>query len=214
VRAYETLVSAGVSDPDVSFNLATAHAPLGRFGRAILWFERTLRQRPGDEGAEQGLAQARNALGRRRADASGEALVEARGSVMESLVAPFAEDTLAWSLLALDALFFALVLARMRARGETVRLALGIAAPLAGLALGLAVLGLAVKTGSFSDGAAAIVVDDDVAVVEGPDPRAGTRGRAHEGERARIVDRDGDWAHVHLGGGREGWVDGDAVGEI
>ena len=53
---YERLVSAGVDDADVSFNLATAHAKARRYGQAIRWYERALWLAPGDDDAERGLA--------------------------------------------------------------------------------------------------------------------------------------------------------------
>ena len=42
---YERLVEAGVHDPDVYFNLATANARSGRYGRAVLFFERSRQHR-------------------------------------------------------------------------------------------------------------------------------------------------------------------------
>jgi len=215
LESYARLSEAGVEDADLSFNLATVHARLGNYGEAIRYFERTLRQRPGDDGAEQGLTAVRTALGRRLAEARGEALVQTRPPFGEALVRPFSQDLLAWLVLAFDVLLFGVLIVRRRLLGETGRLALGIAAPLLGVLLVLAAGGLAIKSGVLIDGHAAIVVARDATTMrEGPDPRASARGEAAEGEHARVVDQQGDWVLVRLYGGREGWLPADDVGVI
>jgi tetratricopeptide (TPR) repeat protein len=214
VAGYELLVESGVDDPDVSYNLATANARLGRWGHAIRWYEHALRLSPGDDDAERGLTIARAALGRQRADRDGEATVQMRPSFAQALVRPFSENTLAWLVLFTSFAFFGTLIARRFTRRETPRLALGIAIPLTGLLLALAAVGLVEKTGAFTDGERAIVLAEDAEVREGPDHRARTRTSALEGEAARIVDRHGDWVHVTLPGGREGWMDASDVGAI
>ena len=71
-EGYRLLVESGIDDPDVAFNLATSYAQLGQYGRAIRWYERTLRLAPGDDEAEHNLAEVRRALGQRQAEAQGE----------------------------------------------------------------------------------------------------------------------------------------------
>ncbi len=214
IRGYELLVESGIEDPDVAYNLGTAHARLGRWGHAIRWFETALRLRPGDEGTEQALAAARAALGRRQADAHGEAVVQTRPPFYEAVVRPFSENALAWTVLLLDLAFFGVLVARRLTRGETVRLALGIAIPLVGVLLVLGGLGLAVKAGAFREGDPGVVLVQDATVREGPDPRAQPRGRADEGEPARILDAHGDFYRVELPGGRAGWMEQAQVGRI
>ena len=214
IAGYELLVESGIDDPDVSYNLATANARLGRWGHAIRWYEHALRLSPGDDDAERGLTIARAAIGRQRADRDGEATVQMRPSFGEAIVRPFSEGALAWLLLLMNVAFFGTLIARRFARGETPRLALGIAIPLTGLLLALAAVGLVVKTGALADGERAVVLAEDAEVREGPDRRARTRTSAVEGETAWIVDRHGDWVHVALPGGREGWMEASDVGAI
>lgn len=213
IEGYELLVDSGIDDPDVAYDLATANARLGRWGHAIRWFEHALRLSPGDEDAERGLAAARSALARRQAEAHGES-VQMKPSFGETVVRPIAEDTLAWLVLFLNFAFFGVLVARRFLRGETPRLALGIAIPLVGALLSLAGVGLAIKAGTFQDGDPAIVLEQDATLREGPDPRARPRGRADEGEPARILHAHGEWVRVKLPGGREGWMRADQVGAI
>ncbi len=213
IAGYERLVAAGVDDPDVAYNLAVAHGRAGHYGQSIRWFERSLSLRPGDEEAENGLAEVRAALGRRQAARDGEALVETT-PFTEAMVRPFSLSAIGWTVLLLDVLFFALLLLFRRASTENRRLALGIAAPIVGVLLALASFGLLAKSGALRDGEPAIVVTEDAALREGPDRRAERRADGREGERASILDRDGEWVHVRLSGGRQGWMAESDVGAI
>ncbi len=206
VAQYQRLLDAGVRDPDVYFNLATAEARLSHLGKAVLYFERCLWLRAGDDGAEQELASARSALGHRRAEREGQATVQARPPLVEALVRPLPADLLAWTLLALDVLLFALLLARRRTRRETVRLGLAVTLPLLGLLLLTTAAGLAVKAGAFEQGRAAIVLRDGAELREGPDGAAQVRGTAHEGQSARLSRSEGDFVHAQLAGGERGWM--------
>lgn len=213
-EGYRLLLESGIDDPVISFNLATAYAQLGQYGRAIRWYEHTLRLDPGDDEAEENLAEVRRALGQRQAEARGEATVQTGPGFVASVVRPISEGTLAWVLLVFDFAFFGLLIARRYVHAESGRLALGIAIPLVGLVLLLSVGGLAVKSGALTEGEPAVVLVDGAKLHEGPDPRAQVRGNAGEGEPARIVDRSGDWVRVELSGGRSGWASVDEVGAI
>lgn len=213
-RGYEHLVELGVDDPDVYYDLGLAYAHLGQHGRAVAAFERALRARPGDEGALAGLEASRAVLGRRRAERHGEAVVDAGTTLGESLFASVSEDVLAMGVLALTALLFGLLTALAlvpRAR-ERLRLGVGVATPLVGIALTVAGFGLAARSGAFDPGEPAIVVLENAPVREGPSASATERHEALEGERAYVLGTEPGFAHVLLGGGREGWIaEGDLV---
>ena len=67
---------------DVEQNIAVCYGRSGQLPRAIFHFERALLLRPGDEGVEQGLAAAEDALARARAEEEGEAEVAERVRVV------------------------------------------------------------------------------------------------------------------------------------
>ncbi|AKF07192.1 tetratricopeptide repeat protein [Sandaracinus amylolyticus] len=207
---YEELVELGVRDADVFYNLGTAYAREGRHGRAIAAYERALRVRPSDSEASRALQHARDALASRRADREGEATMASDDGLAHAVFGRLSRDALAGAVLVLDALFFAVLAAFLFVRRETARLALGIGAPLLGIALGAASLGLAIRSGAFDEGAPAVVIEDRVALREGPHEDAQERGRAREGERAWIVGEDGAWLRVRAGA-HEGWVEGAKV---
>jgi len=213
IHTWERLREAGVRDPDLEFNLATAYGETGHLGRAVWHFETALALRPGDDDASAGLEAARTAIGRRLAQVEGEATVQTRPPMGEAVVAPFSERGLAWTAILLNALFFLVLAARRFARRESLRVGLAIAAPLVALLLVADLWGVGIKRGLFEQGQAGIVLDD-APLSEGPDPRAGARGDAREGERARILDTEGDFVRVRLGGDRHGWITHDHVGSL
>jgi tetratricopeptide (TPR) repeat protein len=214
VTEYTKLVGARVVDPDVYFNLATAYARQGELGRAILYFERAARVAPGDAEIANALQITRSALGKQRAETQGEAMVEAKPPLRDALVRPVAENTLAYLVLACQALLFALLIVRGFVRGEAARTGLALGAALTGLAVFAAGLLLLQKRGIFDEGRAAVVLDQGTELREGPDPRARTRAKAHEGSSARVLARDGSFVRVRVQDGSEGWTAASAIGVI
>lgn len=207
IERYERLVDAGVDDPDVEFNLATARARRGEYGHAILHFERALWLRPSDDGAAGGLLAAERAIGRVRAEAEGEATVTPDPPVAEALARPFSEGFLAWMLLVTTFAFFALLGAWRFVRQESWRLAIGIAAPLSGVMMLVWAGGLIVKTDALGEGARAVVLSEGAALRDAPDPRAAELGTAHDGARVRLLAEQDGYAHVRTATGREGWME-------
>jgi tetratricopeptide (TPR) repeat protein len=211
---YQRLVDAGVRDPDVYANLGLADAHAGHLGPAILSFERALRLRPGDGETEAALGIARAAVGKRRADKQGEALVETRPPLAEALVRPYREDTLAWLALVLDSLLFGLLIVRRRARTDSVRTGLAIAATIAGLGCAVGASALFIKRGGDREGEPAIVLREGAELREAPDPRASTRAHAHEGGSARVLARDGGFVRVRTAAGSQGWMASEDLGTV
>jgi hypothetical protein len=213
-KQYQLLIDSGVHDPDVYFNAGVTHARLGQLGRAALAFERSAWLDPGDEVTEQELTAVYAALGKRRAERAGEATMRTRPPLAEALVRPISADTLAVLVLLLDAIFFALLLWLPRAKQDSVKLGLTIAAPLCALLLLLLGAGLAIKTEWLRAGSAALVVRDEAELREGPDARAQVRTRAYEGQGARAEQRDGAFVSVVLDGGQRGWMKRSDLGTI
>ena len=207
---YERLVEAGVDDADVYYDLGLAHARRGAHGHAIAAFERSLRLAPRDPEALHALEASRGTLGRRRAEREGEAIVDSGPPTLDALFGWASEDLLAGSLLALEALLLLALLGLVVVRGERARIALGIVAPVAGLLMAGAAVGLVSRTGALDPGPAAIVVREGSPLREGPSTEARERHGAVEGERVYVTGRDGDFLRVEAGG-RVGWI---AAGDV
>lgn len=209
---YELLVEAGVRDPDVYFNLATAHAQSGDYPRAILSYERALTLRPGDDKAEENLAAAERALEEKRAEAEGEAMIKRSSSAGEAIYGRFPEDGLAYTLVAANMTLFGCLawmwIARRRAAWVYPLLAAS------SILFVFSAVGLGQKAGIFRDGPRVVALDDRVPLREGPYPQAQIRGRARGGDRGLALDRDRDFVKLRLVDGLEGWAPVSAVGLI
>lgn len=205
IELYGVLLEAGVRDPDVYFNLGVSYARAGQYGRAILHFERAARLRPSDRGAQEGAAMARAALVERDATPVSD-ILDAGSDGLGAVVRPISEPFLAIGLLAANAILFGSLLLRRVVRAEPLRLALGVSASLAIVVLTGMAAGLSAKRELFEEGRLGIVTSREASILEGPHPSAGSRGRAREGERARLFERDESYVRVELDGGRQGWM--------
>jgi tetratricopeptide (TPR) repeat protein len=214
IAEYDTLLESGVADPAVCYDLAIAHGSLGRYGQAIRYFERSLLLAPGDDAAERGLKLARDALGERQAKEQGEAIVAERPPLSSALFASFSQSTLAWVLLVSAWAFSLSLLALRYARGEALRLGLGIGVTLFVLGSLVSGFGLWAKADFGAAGQRAIVLRDHVPLRDGPDAAARFSRELSEGESLRVLSSDGRFARVLLGRGREGFVAAADIGEI
>jgi tetratricopeptide (TPR) repeat protein len=213
-EGYQRLVAAGVADPDVFYNLGLARARAGAYGRAIVAFEKTLQLRPGDDDALAARDAARDALAQAHAASEGEAVSVEEGSLLAALGSTLPEPVLAYLVLALNLLTFGALAGLVWTRRETLRIALGVTAPIAFMLFVLAGLGLLGRTDAFGRGTPAIVVDDHSVMREGPDPHAGEAGELREGDRVRILNHHETYYEIMCLDGSRGWVDEDAVGRL
>ncbi len=209
---YERLVSAGIADADVFYDLGLARARSGEYGEAMVALEKSLALRPRDEDAEEALAKLREALAQRRAEREGEATTSDDVGLLSALGGLFPEHVLAYLVLALNAVAFGALAGLLRSRSEPVRIALGVVAPVAFALLVLGGLALLGRTEALEEGRAAIVVDDRAGVREGPDPNATASGELREGDRVRVLARHGAYYEVVAPDGERGWVERATIG--
>jgi tetratricopeptide (TPR) repeat protein len=214
IAGYEQLREAGVDDPDLSYNLGTAHAKAGHYGQAIRHFEHALTLAPGDPAVRKHLEQARQALGHKLASKTGEATVATRPPLTEAMFSTFSADTLALSLLSATWLLTLCLFALGRTRTEALRLGLGICAAVSVAVAAIASFGLGVKSDWGAPGRRAIVIHDDVPLREGPDQAAASSLRLREGTQVRSLGRERDFVEIELSGDRRGYLPASDVGEI
>ena len=211
---YQRLVELGVVDPDVAYNLGTAEARRGRYGAAMQFYERTLWLRPGDSDAHAGLEAARTALGRRMAEQLGEGEVDTAPPLSEALFGGIGRTTLAVMTVIAETLFFLCALGLLFVRRESLRLALGVAAPLLAIIALVSGAGWVLRSGWLEEGEPAVVVEPTATLREGPDEHAQSRGTAREGQRAWLLDRERRWARVRIPDVGEGWIAMDDIGVV
>ncbi|NMC70237.1 MAG: SH3 domain-containing protein, partial [Myxococcales bacterium] len=213
--AYEKLLALGFESPNLLYNLAVAERRLGRPGRAIYALERLLRLEPGDDGARRFLDDLRTEVGKGRRRGEGTAGLFPRRGFLHAAAARLRERDIALVTLLASFLTFGLLWVRRFARGEALRLGLGIAAPVAAaLLLASALLLWAKVRLEPAAGEAVVLSPTGAALHEGPTSGSPETVRLPEGDVVRVLSRAGDWAEVEDEGGRRGWVAPGAVGEI
>ncbi len=214
IAGYEQLRTAGVDDPDVSYNLAIAHAKAGHLGHAIRNFEHALTLAPRDITIRKDLEKARQALGQKLATKTGEATIATRPPLTEAMFSAFTVDALALALLSAAWMLTLCLFALQRTRAEALRLGLGIFAALSVAVAALAGMGLGVKSDWGAAGRRAIVLNDDVALRDGPDESAASSVRLREGTEVRALGRERAFVEVELSSDRRGYLIASDVGEI
>jgi len=214
IAEYEALVAAGVSDPDVYFNLGLSHARADELGRAVLAFERCLRHRPSDSEARTALRGAQTLLARRQADRDGEATMNTDTSILEASYRWVSLELLSITALSCWNLFFLLLLIVPYVRRESGRLTVSVGAVISGLLAAVMLLGVSVKHDFFLDGSPAVYVADSAPLLQGPDRRTSSAGQIAEGDRCRFLREEGDYAEVQSSSGVTGWTLRDRVEPI
>jgi len=204
--AYEELISLGVRDPDVYYNLGTAYARLDRPGLAILNLERALRRAPGHQDARHNLAAARRALARERSRGGEDADLDPPRTFWMNLLGRATPASLSIPfLICWVGLFIVLALRRI-ARGEVVRLVLLVVAPVLTV-LVLALGGLLASKDYFDTRVqeAVVVAPDRASLREGPGGSFDVAVTLREGDTVRVIDEERAWIHVRDARGHEGW---------
>lgn len=214
ITGYRQLLDSGVEDAEVYFNLATAYARHGELGRAIQFYERVLRLRPGDDGARQALASVRAELARKLVTAHPEARVKERPALFEALASGISSNGATVSFLIAWLGTFGLLFARRFVHTEVARLVVGVAFVAA--ALGSVVTGGLLASKGWADHGAheAILVAEEVHAFTGPGQDFDEAWSAVEGTRVRVLAREGRWVLIRGPNERRGWVLRGQVGTI
>jgi hypothetical protein len=212
VAAYEQAVAAGLHDASIYYDLGNAYFRAGQLGRAILWYERALRIEPGFEDARYNLDVAREAVAARFG----------KDQVKGATAQPFWVTAVHWLplpllvvlVLALDLVFFGLLIARRFIPDGFLRTGLGVGgvfAFIAGAAVGVLLFGRVWYLGHVK---ASVVIPDEVVMRELPDAASRELPKLHAGHRVVLLRESQGWRRIRLANRVEGWVPRDAVEPI
>ncbi len=203
VEGLERILAIPVENADLHYNLGCAYFQLHRLGPAIFHFERALALDPGDEDARFNVDTA-------RAQVAAGVKDEIKGAEGDPwwlrVVGLFSGRTWAILFLALWwgtlGILFGLRFLRpgpLRAGLIAGNSLLALLAVLGALALGGRVYaGSRVRLG--------VVLPDQMAVREGPDPSTKVSFKLHAGLRVRLQAHANGWTRIRLANGLEGWV--------
>ena len=211
IREYQALVTAGIVNQDLYYNLGNAYFRTGELGKAIYNYERALRIDPGMEDAQFNMGVARKAVAERVVDRFKGAEADPWWVKLSTF---FSLSHLTVAFLVCDLVFFAcLVVLRFLATGFA-RTALAATTAFIGVALVGSLLLLRVHIYVLDEVYQGVVVADQVVMREGADAHAAEKGKLHPGVRVRLRGQEPGWLHIRLANGMEGWVPADSIGVL
>ena len=219
IDAYRQLILRGYASDKLYYNLANAYFKVGRYGKAILYYNRALRLAPGDADIRYNLDVANTftkdkiaAIEAEKTRVAMSAVVPEGSEFTDALEIPQA----AWSVVSLAALalLFALVLLYLLAGRLAWRKA-GFYGTLAMLLVFVASTSFAVtERRELLDSTEAVVMSSSVSVKSSPDKASTDLFVLHEGTKVRTVSELGDWREIVIADGKKGWVEARTIETI
>ncbi len=214
VDRYTKLEEIGVRDPNLSYNLATAHARLGQLGKAVQYYERSLKLDPGHTDSRYNLGVIREFLARRASEAGRDADLAPAVTPWRAMLDRFSPKSAALSFLVFHLALFLVLVGRRFVSKEMPRLSLGV---LAGVLTILTVTTLSVVIGKWHQAnyqkEAVVIAEGQLDVMEGPRSTV-KRFSLEEGSRINVLETQNTWTHVLDSEGRDGWAEVAKLGKI
>jgi len=210
-QRYERIVLRGLADERLYYNLGNTYFRQGQLGRAIWAYEKALRLAPKHAETKHNLDLARDTVKSRVRD---KVIGADQPDRWRRLVLRFSVSSAGFWFFCLWYLAFGLAVTTVLLRSGVLRASLiGLAVLLLLLSLGFAMVYW--DRVELEDGVHhAIVLDDVVAVREGPQAIAKKSFEIHAGLKVQIATRDDRWVKIRLANGLEGWVRTTSVGEL
>ena len=203
LQDWEEVRSAGLTSPELMYNLGNAYFKNDDLGHAVLWYERALKANPSDADAKYNLEYA-NALTQDRIDTVPEFFLETWGrNACHSL------PSNTWAVLSLVFLAITLALALLFLLGSTSgRRRLGFFA-------GIVAFLVTFVCWDFAGWQARDARDQSYAIVMKPVSSVGSSPSSesakdlfilHEGTKVKILDSVSGFSQIEIADGRQGWI--------
>jgi len=205
VEQWEGIVSDGVINPELFYNLGNACLKADRLGPAILWYERAARLRPNDPDLRFNLDYARSLTRDRPEEAT---IPLAR--ILFFWNYHLSRPTIAVTALAGNLIFWLLMIAwRLTRRRGFFRAALLVAVP-------TLVLILTAAVNLYDDGRRrqAVILPQAVSVRSGHQPTDTELFVLHAGAKVRVVKQQKNHYQIRYSADKIGWIEQQAVGLI
>ena len=212
IEKYERLLAEGNRHETLFYDLGNAYFQAGRYGPAILNYERALRMAPDAEDVEYNLGVARERVAQRL----GRDTIEGaeKDPLWIRVVTWLPLSPLTWGFLALDAVFFLVLVGVWFLPNGFLRT--GLVAGNVFVAVAVTILGalLAGQVYFRNSVRMSVVVADEVVMREGPDPTRREMPKLHAGHRVIVLKESQGWYRIRLANKMEGWVPRESVTEI
>jgi len=210
VELYQKVVDAGFESAGLYYNLGNAYFKTNDISSAILYYEKSLKLRPGDENTEFNLKVAQTRI----IDKIEELPQPFFKRFWNDLRTLYSVDT--WGILTIIGLSLALLLASLyllagRVWMRKLTFWFGMVALFFTL---LANIFAYTQLQHIQNTPEAIIFDPTVHVKSSPDLNSTDIFVIHEGTKVRITDQVGEWNEIRIANGSVGWVKNSAMKEI
>lgn len=230
IDAYGALVDEGVENADLYYNLGNAYYKTNDLGRAVLYYERSLRRRPRNADTRDNLELVRSQLRDKQFVTKQNRIVRGIVWLHNNLSTGelVAYMSLSWLLLCVILL---LIVLRDTAPVRTLYRRLSVASPgrlfgltmtqdlVAAACVALILVGTAAgsaisKIRSEHDRRTAVVVTGEASVFSSPTDNATLQFKIHSGTMVSVSERREGWTRISLPGDLSGWVPAKAVESV
>ncbi|MFI5151246.1 MAG: tetratricopeptide repeat protein [Bacteroidia bacterium] len=209
LRYYEKIAGQGLEAPELDYNMGNTYLKMKNAPKAILHFERALRQRPDDEDIRFNLRIANNLITDKTEDKP-EHMLETWKNHLFNLLSEknWALAGIACFVTGLALMLIYIISARVRIR----QLALGLSACILIICAGLSFIAWR-KARAEDRHTEAVVMSPNVTAKGSPDEKGTDLFILHEGTKVILLQKNGNWTEIKLMNGTTGWLP-DSVFEI
>lgn len=210
IDAYQKLIKDGYKSYQLYFNLGNAYYRNNELGRAIYYYELARKVEPDDEDVRinLGIAAAKTID---KIDSKENFFISAvKTNLLSSL------STSAWAWLTVFCISLSAILFFIFVNSEILllkRISFLVSSILFVSFLISYFLGYSALKDRYEN-KFAIVLNNEIKILNEPTPIAKTKFSLHEGTKIRVIENNGDWLLIKLDNGNEGWVKLTEVGII
>lgn len=196
VSGYLKLLEDGNANGHINYNLGNAYLRLNNLGKAILFYERARILIPRDADLNFNLRYAHDQIQ--------DAIPVSRGIISQSFfwLNGLTFKELFWSFFVLNVAFFLILFIRLFYRAEWTYYLFFILLIFTIIAAG----SFGFKWYQLSTDTRAVILNEEVNVLSGPDPQDTVLFKLHEGAIVKQERSEDDWALVNLSEEKRGWI--------
>ncbi len=210
-KRYEQIVHQGVLNERLFYNLGNAYFRQGALGRAIWAYEKALKIDPKLSEAQANLHLARQEVARKVKD---KVVGTPQPAFRQRLVRYFSVTGATATFYALWYVAFGLLITVLLLRRGVLHSLLIVLTVVAGISAAFFAWVYHARIDLAEHTREAVVLEDQVAVREGPRGIATKSFEIHAGLKVDLAAREDQWRKIRLPNGLEGWVRADQLGEL
>jgi len=209
-KRYTEVIACGFESGELYYNLGNAYYKMNKLAEAILYYEKALIFKPGDEDIRQNLALA-NLRIIDKIDNIPDFFLKRWLKFMQGLLYPNQWAVLNIILFVMALVGFALFVISDRVTAKKAGFSSGVLFLLVSIA-GLMLMFVRIQKIQQHDNA--IIMVPSVNARSSPDEQSTNVFVLHEGTKVMLTDSVQNWKEIRIANGNKGWVPGEALGEI